>query len=121
MVDVCVIKAFECGVLDLPDFYFKGDDYRYHLDSQAKHRFIEVLREQFNTGVRWNGRVLKWDTVIEQKTMELSKYLVGRSYAPEFQEPSPKLDELKNQEIRDRILSMTKSEREKLNRKEHAT
>ena len=92
LVEVCVIKAFESGALDLPDFYFTGDDYRYHIDIEAKHRFMNLLQQRFNAGVRCNGRVLKWDTVIELKTMELARYLTGRSRLPELYEPRAKLD-----------------------------
>jgi len=33
-----VEEAFESGVLDVPDFYFTGDDYRYRFDTEAKRR-----------------------------------------------------------------------------------
>lgn len=62
--DVAVMEAFEGGVLGLPDFYFTGDDYRYRFDPEAKQRFLELLRQRFNAGIRYNGHVLKWDTVI---------------------------------------------------------
>ena len=73
------MDVFEGGVLDLPDFYFTGDDYRYHFEPEAKQRFLNLLRERFNSGVRYKGRGLKWDTVIEQKTVELGRYLAGRA------------------------------------------
>jgi hypothetical protein len=41
MGDVTVMDAFEGGMLDLPDFYFTGDDYRYHFEPEAKQRFLE--------------------------------------------------------------------------------
>jgi len=71
IADVAVMNAFESGVLDLPDFYFTGDDYRYRFEPEAKQRFLDLLRERFNARVEYNGRVLKWDTVIEQKAIEL--------------------------------------------------
>ncbi len=36
IADVAVMEAFESGVLDLPDFYFTGDDYRYRFEPEAK-------------------------------------------------------------------------------------
>jgi hypothetical protein len=30
------MEAFESEVLDLPDFYFIGDDYRYRFEPEAK-------------------------------------------------------------------------------------
>jgi CRISPR-associated protein Cas1 len=86
LVDVSVIEAFESGVLDLPDFYFTGDDYRYHIDVEAKCRFMKLLQEQFNTGAHCNGRVLKWDTLIEQKTNELGRFLTGKRLSFDFGE-----------------------------------
>ena len=38
----------------MKDFYFLGDDYRYHIDFKAKHRFLELLKERFNSGVTLN-------------------------------------------------------------------
>jgi CRISPR-associated protein Cas1 len=91
IADVAVVEAFEFGVLDLPDFHFTGDDYRYRFEPEAKRRFLDLLREHFNSGVEYNGGSFKWDTVIEHKTMELGRYLVGRTGRLDFSEPSPNL------------------------------
>ena len=107
IADVTVMEAFESGVLDLPDFYFTGDDYRYRFEPQAKKRFLDILRERFNTGARYNGRTLKWGTVIEQKAMELGRYLVGRSAGVDFLEPCPSLRREDDRELRKRILSLS--------------
>jgi hypothetical protein len=58
------MQAFESGTLDLPHFHFTGDDYRFRFDVEAKTQFLNLLREQFNSGVDYTGRRLKWDTVI---------------------------------------------------------
>jgi len=107
IVDLSVMRAFESGALDLPHFYFTGDDYRYRFDVEAKTRFLNLLREQFNAGVSYKGRRLKWDTIIEQKATELSRHLVGRSRDIDFVEPSPILDRSDNLELRKAILSLT--------------
>jgi len=112
---VTVMEAFESGVLDLPDFYFTGDDYRYRFEPEAKQRFLELLRERFNSGVRYGARVLKWDTVIEQKTVEFGRYLVGRTGRLDFSEPSASLDRADDRELRGRILGLSHSEAEKVN------
>ena len=85
------MQAFESEVLDLPGFYFTGDDYRYRFEPEARQRFLDLLREWFNSGVRYRGRALKWDTVIEQKTVELGRYLTSRTGRLDFCEPSPNL------------------------------
>jgi CRISPR-associated protein Cas1 len=114
IADVTVMEAFESGVLDLPYFYFTGDDYRYRFETEAKQRFLDLFRERFNSGVRYKGRALKWDTVVEQKTVELGRYLIGRSCRVDFSEPSPSLSRTDDQEARRRVLSLTQSEALKL-------
>jgi hypothetical protein len=114
IADVTVMKAFESRVLDLPDFYFTGDDYRYRLEPEAKQRFLELLRERFNSGVRHRDRTLKWDTIIEQKTSELGRYLIGRVGGLNFSEPSPSLKRTDDLEFRRRILSLSQSDARRL-------
>jgi CRISPR-associated protein Cas1 len=110
IADVTVMEAFESRVLDLPDFYFTGDDYRYRFETEAKQRFLELLRERFNSGVTYKGRSLKWDTLIERKTAELGRYLAGRNSGVDFSEPTPNLTRIDNHTLRIRILRLSKSE-----------
>ena len=112
--DVAVMEAFESGVLDLPDFYFTGDDYRYRFEPEAKQRFLDLLRERFNSGVRYGGRVFKWDTVIEQKTTELGRFLANRTGRLDFAEPTPTLYRMDYQKLRRRIFSLSQSEAREL-------
>jgi CRISPR-associated protein Cas1 len=114
IADVAVMEAFESGVLDLPDFYFTGDNYRYRFGQEAKRRFLDLLRERFNSGVKFRGHVFKWDTVIEQKTVELGRYLIGRTDRLNFSEPSPSLDLTGTRELRNRVLSLSQAKATKL-------
>jgi CRISPR-associated protein Cas1 len=114
IADVTVMEAFEAEVLDLPDFYFTGDDYRYRFEPEARQRFLRLLRERFNSAVRYKGRALKWDTVIEQKTVELGRYLVGKSAELDLSEPFPELTRTDDRELRKRILSLSLTEAHKL-------
>jgi CRISPR-associated protein Cas1 len=114
IADVAVMEAFESGLLDLPDFYFTGDDYRYRFETEAKRRLLDLLRERFNGGARYNGRLLKWDTVIEQKVVELGRFLVGRASRLDFSQPSPSLQGTDDRELRGRILCLTQSEAQRL-------
>jgi hypothetical protein len=95
--------------LDLPDFYFTGDDYRYRFEPEAKQRFLELLRERFNSAVRYKGRAFKWDTVIEHKVAELGRFLADRSAKLDFHEPTPTLVRMDDQELRRRILNLSQS------------
>ena len=110
IADVAVMGAFESGVLDLPDFYFTGDDYRYRFEPEAKQRFLDLLLERFNIGARYKGRVFKWDSVIEQKTTELGRYLAGKSATFDLSDPAPRLVRIDDQELRTLILSLSQSQ-----------
>lgn len=114
LVDLTVMKAFESGNLKASDFFFTEHDYRLGFDMAAKGRFLTALREQFNSGALYKGRVLKWDTVIQQKTNELAKYLSGRSSTVDFSEPSPILERLDTRTVRETILTMTQAEAKQL-------
>jgi CRISPR-associated protein Cas1 len=114
IADVTVMDAFESGVLDLPDFYFTGDDYRYRFEPEAKERFLGLLRERFNSVVKYKVRELKWDTVIEQKTAELGRYLVGRTGSLDFSEPSPNLRMRDDKHLRRQILGLSQLEAQRL-------
>jgi CRISPR-associated protein Cas1 len=110
IADIAVIEAFESGVLDLPDFYFTGEDYRYRFEPEPKQGFLDLLREQFNSGVTYKGRTLKWDTIIEQKTAELGQYLAHRTSGLDFSQPCLKLARTDPRGLRTRILSLTQQE-----------
>jgi CRISPR-associated protein Cas1 len=113
IADVTVMEAFESTVLDLPNFYFTGDDYMYRFEPEAKRRFLGLLRERFNSGASYKGRAFKWDTIIEQKTLELGQSLLGKSVVA-FGEPAPRLPLHHDRELRERILTMTPSDAKQL-------
>lgn len=110
LVDLTVIQAFESKTLQLHDFYFTGDDYRYRFGVEAKQCFIDLIRERFNAGVGYKARILKWDTVIEQKSGELGRFIVGKSPTLDFIEPSPMLRGPDDHEMRSKILAMSASQ-----------
>jgi CRISPR-associated protein Cas1 len=110
LIDASVIEVFESRTLDLADFYFVGDDYRYRFEACARQRFIDVLRERFNAGVIDKGRVLKWDTVIEHKTNELGRFLTEKSMSVDFSKPAPRLKKQDDCKLRAEILALTASQ-----------
>jgi CRISPR-associated protein Cas1 len=114
IADVAVMEAFESGRLDLPDFYFTGCDYRYHLEPEAKEGSLGLLRERFNSGVTYKGRSFKWNIVIEQNTVELGHFLIGRLSHSDFLEPRPSLPRTADRELSRRVLDLTESDAEKL-------
>lgn len=114
LIDLTVLEAFQAGTLGWRSFYFTAEDYRYRFTTDAKDLFIQLLKEQFNRGVSYRGRRLKWDTVIEQKTLELTRFLTSKLSMVDFVEPSPRLDRSDNRILRQRINSLTSDEAKKL-------
>jgi CRISPR-associated protein Cas1 len=115
LVDLSVIQAFESSALNLHDFYFTGDDYRYRFEDQAKQLFIQLLRERFNSAAAaYRGRVFKWDTAIERKAAELGRFLTGKAPMVGFEEPAPNLERVDGREIRSKILALTASDAKQL-------
>lgn len=59
---------------------------------------------------RIRGRVLKWNTVTQEKTSELGRYMNNQSLRIDFSEPSPILDRTDSRVVKVVILSLTRSE-----------
>ncbi len=114
LADVTVLEAFESGVLDLQDFYFLGNDYRYHIDQEAKRSFLKLFQERFNIGTNYKGITCKWDTIILRKTQELARYLSGKTKKLDFNEPKPNLHRTDNKDLRKRIIGLSQSQAKEL-------
>jgi len=114
LADLCVIEAFERRILDKKDFYFTFADLRYRFSEEPKLRFVNLIRERFNSGVQYKGRRLRWDTVILEKTNELARYLTGKVATLSFAEPKPTLGRSDSRELRSRILALTSAEAKQL-------
>jgi len=112
--DVTTIEAFESGALDMKDFYFTGDDYRYHVEVEAKRRFLGLLKHNFNSCVKYKGKTWKWDTVIFNKTQELARLLLDKSKQIDFAEPHPTIQRSDTQDLRKRVLELTQGEAKEL-------
>ena len=107
IADISVLEAFESGLLDMKDFYFTGDDYRYRFEVEAKRRFLELFKERFNSCVMYKGKNWKWDTIILNKTQELARFLLGKSKNLNFSEPIPIIRRTDSLKIREMILKLT--------------
>jgi CRISPR-associated protein Cas1 len=89
LIDITVLRLIESRAFRQDDFYFTAEDYRLRIKPPLLDRYANLLREQFNSGVKYKGRVLKWDTVIQEKTNELARYLIVRSRGFDSSDPSP--------------------------------
>jgi len=81
-----------------------GNDYRYHIEIEAKRQLLELLKGRFNLGVKHNGKTCKWDTVILHKTKELGGCLLEKFDSPDLKNPSPNLDRSESQVIGKRLF-----------------
>ena len=114
LVDMTALEAFECGLLELKDFFFTGNDFSYRFEPDAKRRFVEAIRRRFNSGVKYRGRQWRWDTIIQRKTQELAQFLMKKSSTLDFTEPTPSLERRNDSELRAKILSMSASQARQL-------
>jgi CRISPR-associated protein Cas1 len=112
--DLTTIEAFESRIVDLKDFYFTGDDYRYHIEIEAKRRFLELLKARFNSGVKYKGKTWNWDTVIQVKTQELARFLLGGSECINFNEPMAALARPDTLNVRKIVLRLSTTEAKRL-------
>lgn len=114
LVDLTVLDMIESGMYSWDDFYFTAEDFRLRIKPTLLDRYADLIREQFNSGVNYRGQSLNWDTVIEQKVIELSRFLTGKSIEINFTEPRLYLQRPDSLNIRRRILSLTQQEANKL-------
>jgi CRISPR-associated protein Cas1 len=114
LCDVCVIEAFESQMFGPYDFAYERNNFLFRIEPEARARLRNRLIESFNSGVSYHGRTFKWDTVIEEKTLELSRYLTGKTPNLNFTEPEPILERTDSLEVRERILSMSNQEARRL-------
>jgi CRISPR-associated protein Cas1 len=89
LCDLSVIEAFQDGALGRSDFLYTKDDYRFRIEDEARRRLRYLLKQTFNATVEYEGRRLKWGTVIAEKAAELGRYLTQGRPELDFSEPAP--------------------------------
>jgi len=114
IVDMAVVESVESKLVDWRSVYFAEPDFKCRIDNGAKEKFIGLLRARFNERVPYKGERLTWSSAIAEKCDELGRYLVGKSRAIDFTEPSPTLDRFDSKEMRDRIKTLTSEEAKKV-------
>ena len=91
-----------------------GDDYRYHFEADAKRRFLQLLKDRFNSPTQYKGKMWQWDTIILSKTEELGRFLIGKSHSLDFTEPKPSLMRIDNLKFRKQILELSQKQAREL-------
>jgi hypothetical protein len=77
---------------------------------EAKRRYLQLLKERFNSGVEYKGKNWNWDTVIQLKTKELARFLLEESRQFSFATPAPVLSRSDTLDVRKRILGLSAAE-----------
>jgi CRISPR-associated protein Cas1 len=109
LVDYTVLRMVLSRTFTWHDFYFTGGDYRLRIKPPLLDRYAELLREQFNSGVRYDGKRVTWDTLILRKCQELARYLLGKTNGFDLANPRPVLESRDSRVVRQKILSLSGS------------
>ena len=112
LIDTTVISCLEEKKFNQKDF-FRMDNYVLRLKPEAVKKYLKILREKFNSSVIYCGKSYHWDTIIQLKTQQLAKYILGKTKEINFSNTSPCLVNLDEKELRNRILSLSTSEARK--------
>jgi CRISPR-associated protein Cas1 len=113
LIDLVVLQAFGAGKLDSSSFYYVESDYRYMFESEAKGRFLELLRNAFNSRISYHGKMLRWDTVIQEKAVELGRFLKASRAPLAFQEPKVAFEKSDSKALKEAIENLTNAEARK--------
>jgi CRISPR-associated protein Cas1 len=114
LVDYTVLRMVLSRTFTWDDFYFTGGDYRLRIKPPLLDRYAELLREQFNSGVTYDGKRVTWDTLILRKCQELARYLLGNTAKFDLVNPKPTLDREDAQVLKKKIQSLSGAEARKL-------
>jgi CRISPR-associated protein Cas1 len=114
LVDYTVLRMVLSRTFKWDDFYFTGEDYRLRIKPPLLDRYVELLRQQFNSGVMYGGKRLFWDTLIFRKGQDLARYLLGKCRSFDLTSPRPVLERSDTRELREKILGMSQGEAHRL-------
>lgn len=114
LVDYTVLRMVLSRMFTWDDFYFTAGDYRLRIKPSLLDRCAELLREQFNSGVRYGGKRVTWDTLIMRKCQEFARYLLGKSDRFDLVNPRPVLESRDSRVMRQKILGLSGSHARRL-------
>jgi CRISPR-associated protein Cas1 len=114
LVDYTMLRMILSRAFSWDDFYYSGPHYELRIDRLLLDRYMDLLRERFNSGVVYDNKRLMWDTLILRKCQEFARYLVGRRGSFDLTSPRPLLERSDTRQLREKILSLSQSEARKL-------
>jgi CRISPR-associated protein Cas1 len=113
LVDTAITSCIENGIFSSTDFY-RMDNYVLRLKAEATHKLLNSVRIKFNSTILYRNKLYGWDTVMRLKCQELAKYILNRQSELDFESPSPLLPKDDSQGVKNRILSMSITDAERL-------
>lgn len=60
LCDLCVIEAFESQSFSPYDFAYERNSYLYRIEPEGRKNLRNRLIEEFNSGISYKGRHMKW-------------------------------------------------------------
>lgn len=113
LVDLTIIQALENKIFNKKDF-IRTDDYIIRIRPEGVKKLISCLDTSFSQKISYKKIHSQWGNIILLKAQELSNYLTGKRKELSFSSPKPSLDRVDNKEIREKILSLSYLDWEKM-------
>ncbi len=113
LVDMAVISLIEFNKMDNKDF-IRTESYSLRLKPSGAKKVTEEFNNWMNKKVPYKKLSVMWSYALLLKTRELTQYLVGKRKTLDFSKPAYAVERQDSDEIRQKILSISYTEWEKM-------
>lgn len=108
-----MIQALENNIFHKKDF-IRTDDYIIRLRPEAVSKLVDDIDRNMSQTICYGGCNQQWSNLIMSKAQELSNFITGNRKNLDLSKPELKLERIDNKELRDKILSLSYVEWEKM-------
>jgi CRISPR-associated protein Cas1 len=113
LIDMAIVSGLEKNVFKKSDF-IRTENYNIRLRPSSAKKLVKEVGMVFNDRVNYRGGERTWTHVIMMKANELGLYLQGKRKSIDFSEPAFIPERTDDHELRQKILSLSQSEANKL-------
>ena len=113
IIDLTIIQALERKIFHKKDF-IRTEDYIIRVRPDAVSKLMDEIDRSMSQTVIYKGLNQQWGSIIQLKAQELSNYVTGNRKTLDLSQPMLKLDRVDNKDIREKILSLSYVEWEKM-------
>lgn len=113
LIDLAVLNLIETNGIGKKDF-IRTENFSLRLKPSGAKKLTEEINWWFNKRIKYQGKSPMWNYVILLKARELAYYLTGKRKEIDFLEPQYATKRQDSSDIRQKILSITYSDWEKL-------